>query len=413
MNVASKSLEIGEADAELPFGLVRADPDGRILSLNAEAGLLLGRTDPADARADLFSRLGPAGAQARAMAARLVAPGDRLKRRLRLPDGARLSLTLSRGSQGGLIAALERDAVSDRLEEAAHRAETRFDALADGAPRAAIFTLDAQGRVERWSRSARRLEGVDAAEAVGAPLAWLLERARFDVDADALLAAASRAGMAEADGLRFAYGGGPVWVKLTLRALRGLDGAPDGFLAVARIGTEASAQEAELRRLAATDPLTGVLNRRAFFESVETSRRVALGRDAGPAAILCDIDGFKRINDTHGHAAGDAALRALAEAAQGALRIGDLIGRLGGDEFAVALPGADAARAAAIAERLRTAIAGVTPPIAPHARTPRCTASFGVAAPLTRDESFPQTLARADAALYRAKRGGRNRVAAA
>jgi diguanylate cyclase (GGDEF)-like protein len=126
--------------------------------------------------------------------------------------------------------------------------------------------------------------------------------------------------------------------------------------------------------------------------------------------LLFDVDGFKAINDEHGHAAGDAVLVAVVSAARGTLRQSDLLGRLGGDEFAVALPDTPGERARLTAERMREAVAGAEALVgAGHLRT---TASIGLAgcAPGAVAPTLEDLLRQADEALYRAKRAGRNRV---
>jgi diguanylate cyclase (GGDEF)-like protein len=119
-----------------------------------------------------------------------------------------------------------------------------------------------------------------------------------------------------------------------------------------------------------------------------------------------DVDRFKTFNDRHGHLAGDAALAAVARAAIGAVRGSDLVARYGGEEIAMLLPGADEAEALRVAERVRGAVAAA--PIEPE----RVTASIGVAV-AEPTWGAEQLVAAADAALYRAKRGGRDRVVAA
>jgi diguanylate cyclase (GGDEF)-like protein len=173
--------------------------------------------------------------------------------------------------------------------------------------------------------------------------------------------------------------------------------------------TERRALEAKLRHMATTDPLTGALNRAEVLTLGQQELEQARIDGTNVAVLMLDIDHFKRINDGHGHAAGDAALRHLIGTVTKAVRRVDLIGRVGGEEFAVILPGIARPAAARAAARLRQQIAdseveyGGGEPI-------RMTVSIGLA--LTRDDehSIEQTLARADASLYAAKRGGRNRV---
>lgn len=162
--------------------------------------------------------------------------------------------------------------------------------------------------------------------------------------------------------------------------------------------------EAELRRLVDTDHLTGALTRRRFLEIAE----LVWPRDAGSTCLLMlDLDRFKHINDTHGHAAGDTALVAFAATCRAALRPGDALGRTGGEEFAILLPETGAAEGSALAENLRRAVADTPVP------TERGTLSISVSIGLAvsgRGEPLAEALKRADAALYAAKNGGRDRV---
>jgi len=160
--------------------------------------------------------------------------------------------------------------------------------------------------------------------------------------------------------------------------------------------------------LAATDHLTGTLNRRRIGE-IGAQAFAAFRSFGAPLSVaLLDLDHFKQINDRHGHATGDAALRAVAEALVGQLRDTDRLGRYGGEEFAVILPRADANEAAAVVERLRSAVAALQ--LAKLGVRERLTLSAGVAAANQDDGDFGAVLNRADTALYRAKNEGRNRV---
>lgn len=169
------------------------------------------------------------------------------------------------------------------------------------------------------------------------------------------------------------------------------------------------AQELEsLAGLARTDRLTGLPNRRALDEAL--GREVARARRAGTAlaALAIDVDHFKRVNDRHGHAAGDAVLAAVAARAAGALRAGDLLARQGGEELLALLPGAGLGTAREVAERLRAAVADGA--VETGAGPVAVTVSVGCA---VLDEATPDAaalLARADARLYDAKRNGRDRV---
>jgi diguanylate cyclase (GGDEF)-like protein len=154
-----------------------------------------------------------------------------------------------------------------------------------------------------------------------------------------------------------------------------------------------------LRERAATDPLTGLGHYATFHEALSGSHR-----RPSTAVVLCDIDGFKRLNDTFGHQHGDHVLRSVAAALSGALRRGDSLFRIGGDEFAGLLAVADGAEALDAGLRLRAAVEQAALGV---------TVSIGVAVPRGDDESDSALLARADRALYRVKETGRDGVALA
>lgn len=164
---------------------------------------------------------------------------------------------------------------------------------------------------------------------------------------------------------------------------------------------------AELGIRADTDDLTGIFNRRGLMTQlhIELARCRRFPRSV--AALMIDIDNFKRINDTHGHASGDQAIIAMVSAVKKQLRDTDIFGRLGGEEFLVLLPELAKSESLAVAERIRSCIEST--PIALSGDTIRITVSVGVAL-YAADDNADRLLARADDALYAAKRNGRNRV---
>jgi len=186
----------------------------------------------------------------------------------------------------------------------------------------------------------------------------------------------------------------PIWSLQLLRAWRQRDNA-----------------EAALARLAATDGLTNVLNRRGFFD--HAARVIAAARRDGEstAIVLFDVDRFKMINDGYGHDAGDMVLRSVAAAATAGLRVGSVFGRVGGEEFAVVLPGVNLEQAASVAERIRADIRSAV--AHPGGATQAVTVSAGVAAVAETGDpkaALTSSLVAADAGLYEAKRNGRDRV---
>ena len=166
-----------------------------------------------------------------------------------------------------------------------------------------------------------------------------------------------------------------------------------------------------LLKIAATDPLTGALNRRSFAEQAQAELSRAERHGRLTAVLMVDADRFKSINDRYGHAGGDAVLQTFVTRVKAALRPSDLLGRLGGEEFAIMLAetGSDGART--VAERIRNLVESLA--IASDGHTIRFTVSIGSAIFGVGPDAFKDGLDRADAALYRAKDEGRNRVIAA
>jgi diguanylate cyclase (GGDEF)-like protein len=162
------------------------------------------------------------------------------------------------------------------------------------------------------------------------------------------------------------------------------------------------------RAAAETDGLTGILNRAALEIRLATAFHDARGHRADLAVLFIDLDHFKKLNDTHGHAAGDACLRGIVGPISKQLRGTDHLGRWGGEEFLVVLPGAGADKAVAIAERIRRTLADLAIEI--DDSIIRLTASIGVSAIAPNHGEYNQITAAADRALYAAKRDGRNRV---
>lgn len=166
-------------------------------------------------------------------------------------------------------------------------------------------------------------------------------------------------------------------------------------------------REQELRRLAETDPLTALLNRRSFTAKANAAITACDLDGVDASLIIVDLDHFKSVNDSHGHAAGDAVIRAFADLLLGAVRSDrDLVGRFGGEEFAIFLPRADLAAASRKAQRIREALAMRSLPVSETLEL-KVSASFGIA---TRrgGETLTAFIERADRALYRAKNDGRD-----
>ncbi|PZQ67083.1 MAG: GGDEF domain-containing protein [Variovorax paradoxus] len=185
------------------------------------------------------------------------------------------------------------------------------------------------------------------------------------------------------------------------------------LLSIAAILMATDRVHTEFEYLASRDPLTGVLNRRALLDACEAeAKRLPRAGGRSMALLMIDVDHFKRINDRFGHQQGDAVLREAVRRMQQASGEAGVLGRYGGEEFALLLPGADVQAALDHADRLRHAVAAPFEPGSPLQPIGPVSVSIGVAA-VSEQASVDALFAGADAALYRAKAQGRDRVVAA
>jgi diguanylate cyclase (GGDEF)-like protein/PAS domain S-box-containing protein len=210
-----------------------------------------------------------------------------------------------------------------------------------------------------------------------------------------------------------------VWIEVNARVVRDPStGEASEAVVTMRDISERKAFEEQLSKLALTDGLTEIANRRAFDEALDREWKRTLREGTQISLVLLDLDCFKDFNDHYGHQVGDDCLRAVAAAVTGAVRATDMPARYGGEEIAVILPSTDTAGAVAVAEKVRSAVEALQ---ITNEGNPEgggwVTVSVGVATALSRQGGtmrMPESLLlAADNALYKAKREGRNRVATA
>ena len=210
-----------------------------------------------------------------------------------------------------------------------------------------------------------------------------------------------------------------IWGEVLSKPDRNAQGEIIGYHGITREITERKRLEEQVRQLAFHDTLTRLANRRLMLDHLEQAMSASKRSQRHGALLFLDLDNFKPLNDTHGHGVGDLLLIEVAERLKACVREADTVARFGGDEFVVLLcelssqPGEAAEQAVAIAEKVRTRLAEPyvlqSAPSAPAIRH-ECTASIGVAVFRGRDESQNAVIDRADAAMYRAKEEGRNRI---
>jgi len=306
------------------------------------------------------------------------------------------------------------------IETRLRESEARFRLLAESSLDV-IVALDRDLRRTYVSPASREVFGYPPEELIGGELALSAhpeDFARLRTELQALLDGRQERHVVVAR--RRHQSGHWIWTEGCFRALRdGANGEVSGLIAFVRDVTERKAAEEKLSQdrqrletLAGQDGLTGLANRRMFDEALTKEHRRASRGDEPLCLIMIDVDRFKAFNDAYGHPAGDEALRRVAGAIRGCLRrANDLAVRYGGEEFAVLSPGVDVEGARRVAGRIRRAVRDLC---IRHAASEhgRVTVSIGVAA-ATRGEflgDYNILMFRADAALYEAKRAGRDCV---
>jgi diguanylate cyclase (GGDEF)-like protein/PAS domain S-box-containing protein len=407
-----------------PVGLVQASLDGAISMINPVAAQLLMPLSHDSCLDNLFAALERVAPDLRHLCADFAAPQgvvcDGVHLHLdrdaskRVPARV-LSLSVVKLGEARLMAVLGDVTEQVRRERELRRTDAWLNAILSSISDYALVRLDAQGCIESWNESIGRVTGYNAAQTVGQSYALFYPAGATTPEhlADRL-SEAERDGWSLDDGLRRRADGSTFRVSAMISPLRDVvDGDTSAYSLVMRrlADAENGDQQAPVERqrnAALRDYLTGLGNRRAFFEAaeVELERRRRLPRPI--AMIMIDADHFKRINDDHGHAGGDAVLRHLAAAMNLTFREIDVVARVGGEEFAVLLPSTDLAGAAAVAERLRLLVAQAS--VMVDAAAVDYTISAGVAAMDERITDLEMLMKRADQALFEAKRRGRNRV---
>jgi diguanylate cyclase (GGDEF)-like protein/PAS domain S-box-containing protein len=288
-----------------------------------------------------------------------------------------------------------------------------------------VFVLDINCRVMIWNRACERLTGVAAGEVIGTRDHW---RSFFEEPQPTLadLLIQERGGEIPSIHPRPAPGqpghlSAESWFdmpRVGRRRYLALDASPiydergrlTAVVETLRDMTDEKTAQIALEQLATRDGLTGLANRRCFDDTLQAEWARALRQRQPLSLLMVDVDNFKAYNDANGHIGGDECLKRIATAVASEMRANDLVARYGGEEFAVILPNQSLKGAASVAERIRTRVEQLQVPnrLAPGQHV---TVSIGAATAIaSHDNSACELVATADAALYRAKHMGRNRI---
>jgi diguanylate cyclase (GGDEF)-like protein/PAS domain S-box-containing protein len=298
--------------------------------------------------------------------------------------------------------------IQEQLRESEHNFRRLFDNMQD-----VYYRTNAQGVVQHVGPGVRRVLGYEPHEIEGRTAESYYPESK---DRDAFKVAIQEKGeVADFPGQMVRRDGTVIDISISSHALYDHQGQFAGVEGIYRDVTQRKNLERELHRLATTDMLTGMANRRAFLETADAAYRTAREHGTPLTLLMLDVDHFKSINDRFGHLEGDRALVAFARAVMDGLRPGDAVGRLGGEEFGVLLQGTTLAQGHEVAVRLLNCVrtlelAGVDAAGSHHYRI---TASMGLGTLRGSDRSLRDLLDRADQALYQAKRQGRDRIALA
>jgi len=404
-----------------PLGLVQTTIDGEIVMINPMSAQLMIPLSRGGELTNLFDVLGDVCPDLRHQA-QSYGPGhgkvcDDLHLHVHAGVSRRgqpqiLSLTLLKLDDNRLMAVLNDISLSVQRDRTLRQSQVWIEALVAGISDYALTSIDGDGRIQCWNASVGRVTGFAAADSLGRPYSLFYPEGMLSDDRiHDRMHEARRDGWSLDEGWLLRSNGSRFWGSCLIAPLETeevpLIDEPAFSLIIRDISDRKGAHDALLQSVSC-DHLTGLANRRAFFEAAgyEIQR---WKRSARPLSlVLIDADHFKAVNDAHGHAAGDCVLRHLAVAMSATFRGVDVIARVGGEEFAILLPGTDGDGARGVATRLCQLVAKQS--VEWNGTAIRYTVSAGTAVMDTGMDSVEDLMRRADVAMYAAKGGGRNRV---
>ncbi len=400
------------------IGLVQTDLQGKVLLINpVGVKLLMPLAPQGDTLDNLFDTLDPYVADLQRLVTAFPHKEGLLLKgyRIAMPTGTRghaeaihYALSVIKVASNRLMVSVEDVSAEVRRELLLNKQDAWINAMMAGVSRHALVQLDSHGLIRGWNPDMAALFATTADTFVGQPYARLF--ASDAITNDRMydrMEEVRHTGLSFAEGWMQRWDGSRFWGH-TLLAASEPGPQPSSFNLIVRDISDHRESMESLLKLATSDQLTGVANRRAFYEAadMELARHTRKPRDI--TLLLIDIDHFKQVNDSYGHPVGDQVIRNLAEVMLRSVRSIDVVARLGGEEFAVLLPSTDMAMGRQIAERIRSNVAQQAVRSGTHAISYRV--SIGVASVGKDISSLHELIAAADHALYDAKHQGRDRV---
>jgi diguanylate cyclase (GGDEF)-like protein/PAS domain S-box-containing protein len=409
-----------------PVGLVQTGIDGEIVMINPISAQLLMPLSRDGNLTNLFTALEDVAPELRHLCAVFTRPNGMIcdglhihlnsgapGKRMRVPHVLSLSLLKLDGAR--LMAVLSDVSEQVRRERQLRQSDAWLNALLTSISDYALVGLDREGRISDWNATIGRVTGFTP-EVVGQPYSvFYPDEATTPEQVQDRLREADANGWSLDEGPRLRADGSQFLASAMISPIpdRDPDSIAEGEPAYCLVLRDISDKRELIdnrRKSVFCDHLTGVANRRAFFEAAELELTRNRRTPRPTALILFDADHFKQINDRHGHPAGDCVLRQLGLALSSTFRQVDVVARVGGEEFAVLLPSSTLAGATVVAERLRELVA--SQPVMCEGVPVSYTVSAGIAAvPAGETIDLDTLIKRADRALYAAKANGRNRVA--
>ncbi|MCU4121055.1 sensor domain-containing diguanylate cyclase [Variovorax sp. N23] len=406
-----------------PVGLAQLSRDGNIVLINPLCAQLLMPLSKQGDLSNLFEVLKPVAPDL-AHRARIFAPlHGKVCDAMHIQthggtsshDAQILSLTLLKLDADRLMAVLDDVTQSVKRDRELRHSQSWIHSISSGIfdVSYALMSLDDQGIVQGWNVGIRNLTGFEAEATIGRSYAnFYPEGGMLGHRALERLREADQTGWNLEEGWLRRSNGERYWGSCLIapvETVTAVSGTKCTYSLVIRDISDRRESDEALRRSVWSDHLTGLANRRAFFDAASTAaqRRTRTGEPI--TIVLFDADHFKAVNDTHGHAAGDAVLRHLAAGLSVTFTPTDVVARFGGEEFVVLLTGNSLAEAKATADRFRSHIAAS--PVTVDGVQVLCTVSAGVATSTDGACGIDELLRKADIALYAAKAAGRDRVA--